>query len=101
MSDEGSERTGIDRHAPKQWIYQNLTPWRIHASFTADGMLLPRPKPGEVAPAAADDLVVKVLSIPALGEITVPNEDAVQLNTLDMRRLGQIELRPAPGELLS
>ena len=31
-----------DRHAPRQWIYENLTPWRIHACFTADGELVPR-----------------------------------------------------------
>ena len=101
MSDDGSGRAAIDRHAPKQWIYQNLTPWRIHASFAADGTLLARPPPGAAAAQEPDDRVVKVLSIPALGEITVPNEDAVQLNTLNMRRLGQIELRPAPSELLT
>jgi hypothetical protein len=45
--------------------------------------------------------VGQVLSIPALGEVLVPAEDARRLNTLNMRRLGQIELRPAPSEFLS
>ena len=45
--------------------------------------------------------MAKVLSIPALGEIVVSKDDADHLNTLDMRRLGQIELRPAPSELLT
>ena len=26
-------------HAPSQWIYRNLTPWRIHASFGPDRQL--------------------------------------------------------------
>ena len=99
MSDDGSGRADIDRYAPRQWIYQNLTPWRIHACFCAEGTLLSQSDPGPTA--EGDHEVVKVLSIPALGEVTVPNEDAVQLNTLDMRRLGQIELRPAPSEFLS
>ena len=98
MSDEGSG-ADLKRYAPKQWIYQNLTPWRIHACFCAKGMAVPQAERGEAAEGKRK--IVKVLSIPALGEITVPNEDAVQLNTLDMRRLGQIELRPAPGEFLS
>src|SRR6476469_1716588 len=89
---------------PRQWIYRNLTPWRIHADFGADANLVTR------APVAGTtngnghhpheaDAVNKVLAIPALGEVTVPSEDARQLNTLKMRRLGQIELRPAPSEL--
>jgi hypothetical protein len=95
MCDEESGRSDIDRYAPKQWIYQNLTPWRIHACFCAEGTLLARDATD------GDHKVVKVLSIPALGEVRVPNEDARLLNTLDMRRLGQIELRPAPSEFLS
>ena len=87
MSDEGSG-ADLKRYAPKQWIYQNLTPWRIHACFCAKGMAVPQAERGEAAEGKRK--IVKVLSIPALGEITVPNEDAVQLNTLDMRRLGQI-----------
>jgi hypothetical protein len=98
MRDEGSGAE-FKRYAPKQWIYQNLTPWRIHACFCAEGTAVPQSEQGAAAEGQRE--VVKVLSIPALGEITVPNEDAVQLNTLDMRRLGQIELRPAPGEFLS
>ena len=82
-------------HAPRQWIYENLTPWRIHACFTAHGELLPRG--GDTSDA---DRVAKVLSIPALGSVNVPPEDARKLNTLNMRRLGQIELRPAPSEVL-
>jgi hypothetical protein len=81
-----------------QWIYRNLTPWRIHACFTADGTLLPTGLADE-GPAAHDGRVVRVLSIPALGEVTLPDEDARLLNTLPMRRLGQIEVRPAPSEL--
>jgi hypothetical protein len=85
-------------NAPRQWIYRNLTPWRIHACFTADGTLLPSELADE-GRAAHDGRVVRVLSIPALGEVTLPNEDARLLNTLPMRRLGQIEVRPAPSEL--
>ena len=85
------------KNAPRQWIYRNLTPWRIHACFTADGALLPREVADEGR--AAPDTVVKVLSVPALGEVTLPNEDARLLNTLPMRRLGQVEVRPAPSEL--
>jgi len=83
------------KNAPRQWIYRNLTPWRIHACFTAAGKLLPRER---VDDRAACDSVVKVLSIPALGEVTLPNQDARLLNTLPMRRLGQVEVRPAPSE---
>jgi hypothetical protein len=90
--------------APRQWIYRNLTPWRIHACFTAGGKLLARQTDAarhDPSCDGCDDRVVKVLSIPALGEITVPSEDARAFNTLNMRRLGQIEVRPAPSELLS
>ena len=45
--------------------------------------------------------MAKVLSIPALGSVNVPAHDARKLNTLNMRRLGQIELRPAPSEVWS
>src|SRR4051794_15507716 len=87
---------------PSQWIYRNLTPWRIHACFRADRSLLPR---GPVADAADEKDadcghdVGKVLPIPALGEAKVPKEDSYQYTTLKMRRLGQIEVRPAPSEL--
>jgi len=84
------------RNARQQWIYRNLTPWRIEACFTADGKL-PDREQAEEGP--ADDSVVRVLSIPALGEVTLPDEDARLLNTLSMRRLGQIEVRPAPSEV--
>ena len=86
--------------APRRWIYQNLTPWRIYACFDAHGRPLPpeRTIPDENG---CTTEVVKVLSIPALGETTVPAEDACGLNTLTMRRLGQIEVRPAPSELLT
>jgi hypothetical protein len=87
------------KDAPGQWIYRNLTPWRIHACFTASGDLLPRELADEVG--AAHHKVVKVLSVPALGEVTLPDEDARRLNTLPMRRLGQVEVRPAPSELWS
>jgi hypothetical protein len=88
----------LDRDAPKRWIYQNLTPWRIEACYTADGRLVPRPKDRSNG---RDACVANVLSIPALGEVTVPDEEARFLNTLNMRRLGQIEVRPAPSELLT
>lgn len=88
--------------APSQWIYQNLTPWRIHACYQNDGSLVPRTREG-VGTRGEDceACVANVLSIPALGEIAVPNEDARWLNTLSMRRLGQIEVRPGPSELLT
>lgn len=89
-----------DATAPSQWIYQNLTPWRIHACFTADGTLVPRGDERSDGLGCGDD-VVKVLSVPALGETIVPDKDARRLNTLAMRRLGQIALRPAPSELLT
>ncbi len=56
----------------------------------------PRRDPGDPQCPAC---VGKVLSIPALGEVVVPAEDARRLDTLTMRRLGQIDLRPAPSEL--
>jgi len=93
---EVPEMTDV-KSAPRQWIYRNLTPWRIHACFTGDGALLPRGPAGEAR--AAQDSVVKVLSIPALGEVTLPDQDARLLYTLPMRRLGQVEVRPAPTEL--
>ena len=36
--DEGLAKPS--KHSPKQWIYRNLTPFRIHASFAHDGTLL-------------------------------------------------------------
>jgi hypothetical protein len=89
-----------DRKAPHRWIYRNLTPWRIHACFDADKKLLcredtARPEQG------CDDGVAQVLSIPALGEITLPNEDARRMDTIKMRRLGQVDVRPAASELWS
>jgi len=89
-------------YSPSQWIYRNLTPWRIHACFRADRSLLPRcgmGPPAEDHDPECSHEVVKVLSIPALGEVKVPKEDSYQYNTLAMRRLGQIEVRPAPSEL--
>lgn len=94
----GSPVESPEAVAPRRWIYRNLTPWRIEACFTRgddarDGNPSPNPSSGRrVAP---------VLSIPALGEVTIPHEDVSQLDTLTMRRLGQIEVRPAPSELLS
>jgi hypothetical protein len=96
---EDSDRAAR-RNTPRQWIYRNLTLWRIHACFTAHGALLPR-KPADDRRPAKDGAVVRVLSIPALGEVTLPHEDARMLNTLPMRRLGQVEVRPAPSELWS
>ena len=89
----------VERCGPRQWIYKNLTPWRIHACFDADGALLPR-HPDRTSGHPCER-VVSVLSIPALGEIKVPRDDARGLNTLSMRRLGQVEVRPAPGELMT
>src|SRR3954447_7146414 len=89
-------------YSPSQWIYRNLTPWRIHACFRADRSLLPRCPGAAASNEKNQDCghdVVKVLSIPALGEVKVPKEDSYQYNTLKMRRLGQIEVRPAPSEL--
>src|SRR3954447_23912525 len=89
-------------YSPSQWIYRNLTPWRIHACFRADRSLLPRGPVADAADEKDEDCghdVGKVLSIPALGEVKVPKEDSSQYNTLKMRRLGQIEVRPAPSEL--
>ena len=85
-----------ERGGPRQWIYRNLTPWRIHACFDADGALVLRTgkEPSNVA-------VANVLSIPALGEITVPADDARRLDTIKMRRLGQLDLRPAPSEFMT
>ena len=88
------------RAAPRRWIYENLTPWRIYACFDAEGHPLPPERAIPNGNGCAEE-VVKVLSIPALGETAVPAEDARGLNTLNMRRLGQIEVRPAPSELLT
>jgi hypothetical protein len=124
----------IERYAPRRWIYQNLTPWRIQACFGNAGLLARQhhdgadgrgpggatqaqsiPSVGGVAvpfgtngdsTGQRDDggvrgAVTQVLSIPALGQVTVPREDASRLDTLEMRRLGQIEVRPAPTEFWS
>jgi hypothetical protein len=88
------------RAAPRRWIYENLTPWRIYACFDAEGHPLPPERAIPNGNGCAEE-VVKVLAIPALGETAVPAEDACGLNTLNMRRLGQIEVRPAPSELLT
>ncbi len=88
------------RAAPRRWIYQNLTPWRIYACFDAAGRPLPPERAIPNGNGCAEE-VVKVLAIPALGETAVPAEDACGLNTLNMRRLGQIEVRPAPSEFLT
>src|SRR5437588_9698831 len=85
--------TSIPELAPRQWIYRNLTPWRIHACYEAGGSLQPRSKAGK-----EDNHVAAVLSIPAFGEVRVPREEAAKLRTEKMRRLGQIEVRLAPSE---
>jgi hypothetical protein len=90
--------TATEKKSPRQWIYRNLTPWRIHAAFLDNHALLSRECAGGDHSDGCDHDVVKVLSIPALGEVKVPREDSHQYNTLAMRRLGQIELRPAPSE---
>ena len=89
------------KDAPRQWIYRNLTPWRIHACFGENGDLVSREKLHPQVTkenGQAGDEPSNVLSIPALGEVTLPREDAQRLNTIKMRRLGQIEVRPAPSE---
>ncbi len=88
------------RAAPRRWIYENLTPWRIYACFDAAGHPLPPERAIPTGNGCAEE-VIKVLAIPALGETAVPAEDACGLNTLNMRRLGQIEVRPAPSEFLT
>ena len=42
-----------------------------------------------------------MLSIPALGEVRLSNEDAEHLDTVGLRRRGQLDVRPAPSELWS
>jgi hypothetical protein len=89
-------------YAPPQWIYRNLTPWRIEARFKTQQRVMPRCEAGADLKAhkqESEQEVVKVLAIPALGEVKVPREDSSEYNTLTMRRLGQIEVRPAPSEL--
>ena len=84
---------------PKTWIYRNLTPWRIHACFDADG-----PAPRETAHRAARRGPMRdarCCRSRRSARSPCPHEDARALNTLDMRRLGQIEVRPAPSELLT
>ncbi len=80
------------------WIYRNLTPWRIFACFDDKGQLFVEAHPNQrdCGPCAT-----KVLSIPALGEVTVPHDDAKHLDTLGCRRRGQIKVRPAPSEFWS
>lgn len=86
--------------APRQWIYRNLTPFRIHACFGEGGTLLPRERATDApdATGATGAETDHVFSVPALGEVTLPAEDASRLDTVNMRRLGQIEVRPAPSE---
>jgi len=87
-------RKGKEVTAPRQWIYRNLTPFRIHACFGDGGALLAREQTSDTTGKKTDH----VFSVPALGEVTLPAEDASRLDTVSMRRLGQIEVRPAPSE---
>ncbi len=94
-----SERDGEQRRrvpAPRTWIYRNLTPWRIYARYGEDGTPLDG-RSVDVDTSA----VRRVLSIPALGEVRLSNEDAEHLDTVGLRQRGQLDVRPAPSELWS
>ncbi len=82
---------------PKMWIYRNLTPWRIFACYDK-GQLVVDEQAGQ---RDCEPCASKVLSIPALGELTVPHLDAMHVDTLGFRRRGQIKVRPAPSEFWS
>ncbi len=74
---EGARRA----RPPAEWIYRNLTPWRI-----------------EYRVGTGDDDAV--LTIPALGETRVAHEDCVDWNTTALRQRGQLEIVPAPAGML-
>ena len=96
-----SERDGEQRRArpaPRTWIYRNLTPWRIYARYGEDGT---PPLDGRSLEDVDTSLVRRVLSIPALGEVRLSNEDAEHLDTVGLRRRGQLDVRPAPSEFWS
>ena len=100
VSDVQVQCSDCDEGAPHQWIYQNLTPWRIHAWFKDDGSLWPRRHKngngGEGRPLeVCHPCVANVLSIPALGEVAVPHEDAVSVRHAGHAPLGSA--RGAPG----
>jgi hypothetical protein len=65
---------------PSEWIYRNLTPWRIEY----------RVRPDDVEPA---------LTIPPLGETRVRHTDCATWNTTALRRRGQLEIVPAPDDV--
>jgi hypothetical protein len=65
---------------PAEWIYRNLTPWRIEY----------RLEPDDQAP---------VLTIPPLGETRVSHVDCAAWNTRALRQRGQLEIVPAPGDM--
>jgi hypothetical protein len=83
---------------PRAWVYRNLTPWRIYACYRKDGSLVPGEKVETDEESAS---VWRVLSIPALGEIRMPHDDAEHLDTVEFRRRGQLDVRPAPSEFWS
>jgi hypothetical protein len=66
---------------PSEWIYRNLTPWRIEY----------RVRPDDAEP---------LLTIPPLGETRVRHTDCADWNTTALRRRGQLEIVPAPDDLL-
>ena len=66
----------LARRAPRQWIYRNLTPWRIEY----------RVNDGEQP----------VLTIPPLGEVRVPQAECDAWNTSALRQRGQLDVVPAP-----
>ena len=90
--DRWRERRG---RPPRTWVYRNLTPWRIYACYCDNGRLM---SAKEAETGAGPQDVRRVLSIPALGEIRMPQEDAKHLNTVEFRRRGQLDVRPAPSE---
>ena len=92
--DDGKERS----YVPSQWIYRNLTPYRIKAHYDDDGKLR---TPCFDSGHRCQEGVAAMLSISALGEVVVPHEDAVHFDTVTMRQLGQLELRPAPSCFLN
>jgi hypothetical protein len=67
--------------APREWLYRNLTPWRIEY----------KARPEDKEPA---------LTIPPLGEVRVRHVDCAEWNTSALRQRGQLEVVPAPHDLV-
>ena len=69
---------------PHQWVYRNLTPWRIE--YRPEGVGYEKPP---------------ALTVPPLGEARVYSVDADGWDTSALRQRGKLEVVPAPTDLFA